>query len=421
MQNRFLSGVEAIIVLPSTLSDNPFHPCKKEILGLTTIERNVRALEKSGVEHVTFLTEAGIEELKQVVKTASPWKLSFSFSENKSLSQLLKSYHTAPPKIGLFLFCQPLIIDPKLVKKLIEKGCRRPKQALRLANSPLIFLGFSLLRQMAPTALFTGDYTLSKNVGQRTVNSSLLYCPVNDDTDALHCENALLRTLSKPNDGWVSRHLNRPISTLFSRKLAPTSITPNQVTLAMVPLSLITGVVLAQGGYWGFFIGGALFHLTSVLDGVDGELARLKFKSSLYGKWLDFMCDNFAYLAALVGFFVGLFRDGISPFEKTASLTALTFTILMMTSIIIYYKRFNKDGKLLTVQYSFREKTDWLSRLMQWGELLGKREWFALLFFGLAIIGKLEWALVLICIITGGVLLFSFEAHAKASRMGWGE
>jgi phosphatidylglycerophosphate synthase len=175
--------------------------------------------------------------------------------------------------------------------------------------------------------------------------------------------------------------------------------------------------VLAQGGYWGFLIGGALFHLTSILDGVDGELARLKFKSSLYGKWLDFMCDNLAYLAALVGFLVGLFRDGISPFEKVASLTALGLTLCMMTSIILYYKRFNKDGRLLTVEYGFREGTGWFDRLMQWAEMLGKREWFALIFFSLSIFGKLQWALVYVCLVAAGVLLFSFEAHARAGRV----
>ncbi len=162
-----------------------------------------------------------------------------------------------------------------------------------------------------------------------------------------------------------------------------------------------------------------MFHLTSILDGVDGELTRLKFRSSLFGKWLDFMCDNLAYLAALVGFLIGLFRDGISPFEKLASTTALVLSLCMMGSIILYYKRFNKDGKLLTVEYGFREGPGWFDRLMQTAELLGKREWFTLLFFALAIIGKMEWALVYVSVIATGVLLFSFRAHARAARL-WG-
>lgn len=121
----------------------------------------------------------------------------------------------------------------------------------------------------------------------------------------------------------------------------------------------------------------------------------------------------------IVGFLVGLFRDGISPFEKTASLTALALTLCMMGSIILYYKKFNKDGKLLTVEYGFREGKSWLDKMMQTAELLGKREWFALIFLALAIIGKMEWVLVYVSVVAAGVLVFSFEAHARAARMNY--
>ncbi len=416
MKENNISQLEAIVLIPSIKPKQTIHPFEHKILGLTVIERTLRALEKNSVEHVTFLMESGIDHLRGLLNDSGPWAMSFSFGKKNSLKETLLSYHLIPPSKGLLLLFEPIVFDPMIIEKLLTASQQKPAQAILTKNKLLAFLSSDLLKNEIPEQLLLGESTLSKNTYLRPARIPLLCSAARDMSEVKAIERALIRNLAKPNDGWVSRHLNRPVSTLFSRLLAHTHITPNQVTLALVLPSLFTGYMFAQGGYWGFLIGGALFHLTSILDGVDGELARLKFKSSLYGKWLDFMCDNLAYLAALVGFFVGLFRDGISLYEKVASLIALILTICMMTSIILYYKRFNKDGKLLTVEYSFREGNGWLDRLMQWAELLGKREWFALIFFTLAIFGKLQWALVYVCLVAAGVLLFSFEAHAKAAK-----
>lgn len=416
MQKNTFSFLEAVISIPSGYAKNPLHPLTYKILGLTIIERNLRALEKNGIEHVTFLLNDEVNILQNLLRQSGEWSMSFAFTQTNGLPALLKSHHQVPPQNGLLIFFEPTVIDPRLIEKLLQKGQQQTDQAMTVKNKPVAFLSRHFLKNEDPEQMLSGENTFSTQTYLRTTGSPLLCRAVKDNSDVRVIEKSLIRNLTKPNDGWVSRHLNRPISTQFSRLLAHTNITPNQVTLVLVLPGLLTGLILAKGGYWGFLVGGALFHLTSILDGVDGEMARLKFKSSLYGKWLDFMCDNLAYLAALVGFLIGLFRDGISPFEKMASLTALTLTIGMMTSIVLYYKRFNKDGKLLTVEYGFREGNSWFDRLMQWAEMLGKRDWFALIFFLLAVIGKLEWALVYVCLVAAGVLAFSFEAHARAAK-----
>lgn len=416
MQKNTFSTLEAVISIPPNHANNPFHPLTYKILGLTIIERNLRALEKNGVQHVTFLLNDGIGILQDLLQLTGEWSMSFAFTQTNGLPALLKSHHQIPPKNGLLIFFEPMVIDPLLIEKLLKKGQQQSDQAMIIKNQPVAFLSHHFLKNADPKRMLSGESTFSRQNYLHPKGPTLLCRAVKDNSDVQAIEKSLIRNLTKPNDGWVSRHLNRPISTQFSRLLARTNITPNQVTLVLVIPGLLTGFILAKGGYWGFLIGGALFHLTSILDGVDGEMARLKFKSSLYGKWLDFMCDNLAYLAALVGFLIGLFRDGISPFEKMASLTALALTICMMTSIVLYYKRFNKDGKLLTVEYGFREGDSWFDRLMQWAEMLGKRDWFALIFFLLAIVGKLEWALLYVCLVAAGVLVFSFEAHARAAK-----
>ena len=63
-------------------------------------------------------------------------------------------------------------------------------------------------------------------------------------------------------------------------------------------------VFLALGGYWNMLSGrGAWGWLSSVPDGCDGEVARLKLQESAFGCWLETMCDNLYYVFIFAGFY----------------------------------------------------------------------------------------------------------------------
>lgn len=99
-------------------------------------------------------------------------------------------------------------------------------------------------------------------------------------------------------DGLVSRYLNRPLSRPAARLIAPTAITPNAVTLFTLTLALVTGGMIAAG--WNI-IGGIFIQVVSVVDGVDGELARLKNRATRFGGVLDAVTDRYADAAMLAG------------------------------------------------------------------------------------------------------------------------
>jgi phosphatidylglycerophosphate synthase len=56
-------------------------------------------------------------------------------------------------------------------------------------------------------------------------------------------------------------------------------------------------------------VGGILFLLHSILDGCDGELARLKFQESRWGGVLDFWGDNVVHIAVFAAMGIGLARQ----------------------------------------------------------------------------------------------------------------
>lgn len=108
----------------------------------------------------------------------------------------------------------------------------------------------------------------------------------------------LLANLRKGGeDGYVSARLNRPISTRVSARLVSTGITPNQITVISFLISLLGAGLLSLGQYAAGLVGGLLVQLASVIDGCDGEVARLKHLSSARGAWLDTILDRYADLA----------------------------------------------------------------------------------------------------------------------------
>lgn len=114
--------------------------------------------------------------------------------------------------------------------------------------------------------------------------------------------------LVKPTDGIFAR-ANRRISIPISRQIIPYPITPNMVSLFTLGVSFAAGVFLALGGYWNMLTGAVLGWLSSVLDGCDGEVARLKLQESAFGCWLETMCDNLYYLFIFGGLTIGLVRN----------------------------------------------------------------------------------------------------------------
>ena len=115
-------------------------------------------------------------------------------------------------------------------------------------------------------------------------------------------ERRLLREqASKARDGPVSRHFNRPVSRWLTRYLVRTPMTPNQISVVSWGLSCTGAALFAVGGYPALAAGGVIAQLASIIDGCDGEVARLKRMQSDFGGWFDAVLDRYADAILLFG------------------------------------------------------------------------------------------------------------------------
>jgi len=99
-------------------------------------------------------------------------------------------------------------------------------------------------------------------------------------------------------DGPVSRYLNRRASRPLAALLARTPLTPNQVSVIAALLALGAAALIAAGAT---IAGGVLVQVSSIVDGVDGDLARAKRMASRFGAILDATLDRYADAAVAAG------------------------------------------------------------------------------------------------------------------------
>ncbi len=113
-------------------------------------------------------------------------------------------------------------------------------------------------------------------------------------------EKRLYAGLGHDRDGYLSR-FDRRFSVALSRRFARTRLTPNQVTAASISVGLAGASLVASAGYASSLLGVFLVWFSAILDGCDGEIARLKLLFTKAGAQFDLFGDhvvNFSVLAA---------------------------------------------------------------------------------------------------------------------------
>jgi phosphatidylglycerophosphate synthase len=128
--------------------------------------------------------------------------------------------------------------------------------------------------------------------------------------DVRAAERWLLGNLVKASEGFMSRHFERRISLALTRRLCRTRITPNTMTLVSVGIGLAGAPFFLSSAAAYQFVGALLFLIHSILDGCDGELARLKFLESRFGAVLDICGDNLVHTVVFLCMAVGWSMDG---------------------------------------------------------------------------------------------------------------
>jgi 1L-myo-inositol 1-phosphate cytidylyltransferase / CDP-L-myo-inositol myo-inositolphosphotransferase len=312
--------------------------------GMTLLERAVRALQAGGIRDVLVvagyeaeLVELAVEGMDGVrVVRAADWELGNGASlaavepdlRDEPLFAVLCGDHVFAGGAldGLLRAGQPaVLIDPSPDPDAWSEGTRVRVEAGVVRGfgkhlpEPGIDCGAFLLgpelfdahRRAAAEA----DHSLAGAATEMTHGRTIRAVPippeawwqdVDTPNDLLRARGLVRRSLAKSTDGPVSRHVNRPVSTRITMALAPLRIHPDLLSLLFFVVGMWAAWSLSAGRA---VVGGLLVQAASVLDGVDGETARLRGIASPRGAMLDSVLDRMVDAAVVAGLGLWIWTD----------------------------------------------------------------------------------------------------------------
>ncbi|MFH8770347.1 CDP-alcohol phosphatidyltransferase family protein [Streptomyces sp. NPDC017958] len=117
------------------------------------------------------------------------------------------------------------------------------------------------------------------------------------------------RLTQKKRDAWWTVLLVDPVATPLVRQVAKrTRITPNQITWGALLLGLVAAGCFARGEWHWLIAGAVVYHLSFILDCMDGKVARLTGQGSVFGAWLDYIFDRIRVMACAVALMGGQYH-----------------------------------------------------------------------------------------------------------------
>ena len=131
--------------------------------------------------------------------------------------------------------------------------------------------------------------------------SAAFWSRVSDRATAKRATWGLLQRLRWRPGGLIAKHINRPISLRITRALLDTPLTPNQTTWVSFLVGGIGVALIFFGGFSNLMIGMLLLQANNILDGIDGELARIRHQTSEYGAYLDSVFDEILNAGLMIG------------------------------------------------------------------------------------------------------------------------
>jgi phosphatidylglycerophosphate synthase len=231
--------------------------------------------------------------------------------------------------------------------------------------------------------------------------------------DVPAAERWLLQSMIKDDEGFMSRHVERRISLAISRRLAATRVTPNAMTLVSVGVGLAGAALFASTRPGAPFLGALLFLLHSILDGCDGELARLKFQESRFGGVLDFWGDNVVHSAVFAGIAIGWTRSVGALWPIAAGAAAIAGTLL--SAGFVYLRAMG--GKAAHEPQFTSVSRGPATRLSRLAGALARRDFIYLVVL-LAAFGKAHWFLALAAVGAPIFFLVLVVIDASGRRLG---
>jgi len=359
------------------------------VAGIPVLARSVLALSTAGISHFTLIDPSGDGTathdlaMREIIRVAPGARLSWIAPDGPDPHALAGERVLLLPAAAVF--------RTDILAKVIADNAGTD---LHVAPAPESDEGFKIL----------SSHTYNRLMGGCSIDTEQAifpeghYYPANTPTQVLAAERAVFRWCIKETDGMVSRYLNRPISTWISRRLSHTSVRPTQLTALTGLMALVMFAALVGGSPMMIMVGCVLYHVTSVIDGLDGEIARAKYMSSPRGAMLDTTVDMATNLLFILGISLGN-RQVYDPIYGWIGAYIAFIAIVAMVTMTLWLHFGPGGGSFDVLHLTIKQRLRGMPRLNQAFSFINaffKRDLFAFFFAVMGVFGasaSISWIL----------------------------
>ncbi|HEX2580627.1 MAG TPA: CDP-alcohol phosphatidyltransferase family protein [Dongiaceae bacterium] len=293
------------------------------VFGLTVLERHVRAVRKAGFDPQALIVEAAPSlDLPDRIDHV-PVKR----AEGARLAEIVAD--EAP----VLLLEANSIVDWRLIAQLGAAGkpaiARDGGGFCAFLSDSRAFAGATIAETLAALPAFTQE-DFRGFIAKLRRTQPFYILPARNEDDRSKAERFLFWSNYKGSTDLFTRYVYPPLVWLLLRPLARLRVDPNIVTWISVALTLLAVPLFALGH---FTLGFICAYGMSVLDSVDGKLARLTFADSKFGHYLDHGLDVIHPPLWYFAWAIGLAR--LSHHDALPAVAALLCLFYVMDRLIL--------------------------------------------------------------------------------------
>ncbi len=226
---------------------------------------------------------------------------------------------------------------------------------------------------------------------------------VADEADFNRMRKLAIEAIRTGSGGKIAQNINKRISIPVSLMLARLRVIPNVITFVNFLLGAVSIYLIATGGHIGQAAGGTLVQACSIIDGCDGEVARMTTRFSKLGGLFDTLSDQ-TLAVALIAVALSKVYINYPPVVFILTLTGLVSGVAIMFAIIIFFmRRYSESMSLASFNREFIDvlpETDYLARAMRYLQYLTRKELYSICIFVFCLFAAIHVYTVVFSIIT---------------------
>jgi len=335
---------------------------------------------------------------------ASRWRLFGQSLLERNIRQLVQSgvnrIHLELNEADRLFFEQAVYKHVRsLSAEFISSGSPEPGGYISIqANHFILFRAFSDFENSFTSA--NGVFFPLKKADQYVIEES---------GDFIEARKLAIEVIRTGSGGAIAQNVNKRISIPVSLLLARLRVLPNVITVANFFLGALSIVLIAWGGHMQQAAGGILVQLCSIIDGCDGEVARMTTRFSRLGGLLDTLSDQMLAVALITVSLVKVYTNysaGVFIFAMTGLLGGVA---VMFAIIIFFMRRYSESMSMASFNREFIDilpETDYLAGAMRYLQYLTRKELYSMFVCLFCLFGAIQvYAVAFAVIVSVGVFL----------------